>query len=113
MKRCHHLPGTAFAMFISGFGFITAMLTACNTHQEQAEARSSRLRCLHGRRSGMYNILIVDDEPFICQGLSSLLQSSGLAISQLHTALSGQEALDYLRMEDIDLLITDIQMGAM
>lgn len=61
----------------------------------------------------MYNILIVDDEPLICQGLSSLLQTSGLAIGQLHTALSGQEALDYLRMEDIDLLITDIQMGAM
>lgn len=61
----------------------------------------------------MYNILIVDDEPLICRGLSSLLQSSGLAIGSLHTALSGHEALDYLRMEEIDLLITDIQMGAM
>ena len=61
----------------------------------------------------MYNILIVDDEPLICKGLSSLLQSSGLAIGNLHTALSGHEALDYLRMEEIDLLITDIQMGAM
>jgi len=61
----------------------------------------------------MYNILIVDDEPLICRGLSSLLESSGLAIGSLHTALSGHEALDYLRMEEIDLLITDIQMGAM
>lgn len=61
----------------------------------------------------MYNILVVDDEPLICKGLCSLLSSSGLAISQLFTALNGYEAMDYLRMEDIDLLITDIQMGEM
>lgn len=61
----------------------------------------------------MYNILIVDDEPLICKGLGNLLQSSGLNIKEIFTATSGHEALDYLRMEDIDLLITDIQMGAM
>lgn len=61
----------------------------------------------------MYNILIVDDEPLICKGLVSLLQASGLDISGLFTAYSGQEALDYLRMEEIDLIVTDIQMGAM
>lgn len=61
----------------------------------------------------MYNILIVDDEPLICKGLENLLASSGLGISSIFTAHSGYEALDYIRMEDIDLLITDIQMGAM
>ncbi|MBM7565965.1 response regulator [Paenibacillus sacheonensis] len=61
----------------------------------------------------MYNILVVDDEPLICKGLCSLLSSSGLAISQLFTAHNGYEAMDYLRMEDIDLLVTDIQMGEM
>ncbi|MBB6674874.1 response regulator [Cohnella nanjingensis] len=61
----------------------------------------------------MYNILIVDDEPLICKGLSNLLQTSGLNIRQIFTAHSGHEALDYLRIEDIDLLVTDIQMGAM
>lgn len=61
----------------------------------------------------MYNILIVDDEPLICKGLSNLLSTSGLAISQLFTAHNGYEAMDYLRMEEIDLLITDIQMGEM
>ncbi|SFJ49267.1 Two-component response regulator, YesN/AraC family, consists of REC and AraC-type DNA-binding domains [Paenibacillus sp. UNC496MF] len=61
----------------------------------------------------MYNVLVVDDEPLICKGLCSLLASSGLAISQLFTAHNGYEAMDYLRMEDIDLLITDIQMGEM
>ncbi|XID95531.1 response regulator [Paenibacillaceae bacterium WGS1546] len=61
----------------------------------------------------MYNILIVDDEPLICRGLANLLESSGLNIEQIYTAHNGYEALDYLKMESIDLLVTDIQMGAM
>jgi AraC-like DNA-binding protein/CheY-like chemotaxis protein len=55
----------------------------------------------------------VDDEPLICKGLSNLLASSGLDISNIYTANSGFEALDCIRMEEIDLLVTDIQMGAM
>lgn len=61
----------------------------------------------------MYNVLVVDDEPLICKGLAGLLTSSGLAIDGITTAYSGQEALDYIRMGDIDLLVTDIQMGEM
>lgn len=61
----------------------------------------------------MFTILIVDDEPLICRGLSNLLASSGLSIQTIFTAHNGYEALDYLRMEEIDLLITDIQMGSM
>ncbi|MEC0210138.1 response regulator [Paenibacillus ehimensis] len=61
----------------------------------------------------MYTILLVDDEPLICQGLSRLLASSGLNIHQLFIAHSGYEAMDYIRMEEVDLLITDIQMGEM
>lgn len=61
----------------------------------------------------MYNLLIVDDEPMICKGLSNLLESSGLDINKVMTATSGQQALDYLRMEDIKLIVTDIQMGSM
>ncbi|MDQ6420271.1 response regulator [Paenibacillus sp. LHD-117] len=61
----------------------------------------------------MYNILIVDDEPLICEGLTQLLFTSGIDINHIYNANSGYEALDYLRMEDIDLLVTDIQMGTM
>ncbi|MGG6314311.1 response regulator transcription factor [Paenibacillus macerans] len=61
----------------------------------------------------MYNILVVDDEPLICKGLAGLLTSSGLGIGQIITAHNGHEALDYVRMEDIDLIVTDIQMGEM
>ncbi|MDQ0111194.1 response regulator transcription factor [Paenibacillus harenae] len=61
----------------------------------------------------MYNILIVDDEPLICDGLSDLVSSSGISIANVYIAHSGYEALDYLRIEEIDLLVTDIQMGSM
>jgi len=61
----------------------------------------------------MYNILIVDDEPLIVRGLANLLESSGLNVHGIYTAHNGFEALDYLKMESIDLLVTDIQMGAM
>lgn len=61
----------------------------------------------------MYNILVVDDELLICKGLAGLLGTSGLDIDHVFTAVSGYEALDYLKMENIDLLITDIQMNAM
>ncbi|WP_438434829.1 response regulator transcription factor [Gorillibacterium sp. sgz500922] len=61
----------------------------------------------------MFSILLVDDEPYICKGLSNLLASAGLPIRQILTAQNGYEALDYLRMEEIDLLVTDIQMGSM
>lgn len=61
----------------------------------------------------MYNILIVDDEPLICEGLTRLLAASGLGIDHIYSAHGGYEALDYLRIETIDLLVTDIQMGSM
>ncbi|TCZ76527.1 response regulator [Paenibacillus albiflavus] len=61
----------------------------------------------------MFNILIVDDEPLICKGLGSLLATSGLSIGHVYTAYNAYEALDNLRIEEIDLLITDIQMGDM
>ncbi len=61
----------------------------------------------------MVNILIVDDEPMICKGISSLLARSGLEIKETFTAYNGFDALDYLRLETIDLIITDIQMSGM
>ncbi|WP_168121077.1 response regulator [Paenibacillus sp. HB172176] len=61
----------------------------------------------------MYKILIADDEPLICEGLSALLSSSDIALDTITTANSGYEALDYLRMQETDLLVTDIGMGSM
>jgi two-component system response regulator YesN len=61
----------------------------------------------------MYTVLIVDDEAIVCQGIKEFLEMSDLNISQVLTASNGYEALDYLRMESIDLVLTDIQMDGM
>lgn len=61
----------------------------------------------------MYTILVVDDEAIVCQGIKEYLELSDLNITQVLTASNGYEALDYLRIEPIDLVLTDIQMDGM
>jgi YesN/AraC family two-component response regulator len=61
----------------------------------------------------MYNILVVDDEPMICKGVASLLTNSDIDIKEIFIAHNGFEALDYIRLEKIDLVLTDIQMEQM
>jgi two-component system, response regulator YesN len=61
----------------------------------------------------MYNILVVDDEPMICKGVASVLTNSNIAITEIFIAHNGFEALDYIRLEKIDLVLTDIQMDQM
>ncbi|GAA0291147.1 YesN/AraC family two-component response regulator [Gracilibacillus halotolerans] len=61
----------------------------------------------------MYQILIVDDEPNIAKGIKHLINYAGMDVSKTFAVHSGQEALDVLQEEEIDLLITDIQMDGM
>lgn len=61
----------------------------------------------------MLNVMLVDDEPFILQGLQVLIdwEAEGFRIVKL--AEDGQEALDYLRENKVDLILADIQMPVM
>ena len=52
-------------------------------------------------------ILIVDDEPMICELFSEFLQGSNYRVL---TAENGKEALELLKDEVVDLLLTDIIM---
>lgn len=61
----------------------------------------------------LYTVLVVDDEAIVCRGIKDSLETSGLQISQVLTAWNGYEALDYIRMESVDLVLTDIQMDGM
>lgn len=61
----------------------------------------------------MYKILVVDDEPTVSTGIKSYLMRSELRIDHVETASNGFEALDCLRMDTYDLVLTDIQMGMM
>lgn len=55
-------------------------------------------------------ILVVDDEENARNGLAKLLSREGYDIA---TAANGHEALDYLRDNETELIITDINMPEM
>lgn len=57
-----------------------------------------------------HNILVVDDEPKLCDLLASALGQNGITV---FTAGNGLHALKVLESEDIDLLISDWRMPGM
>lgn len=58
----------------------------------------------------MIRIMLVDDEPFIRVAIKSLFPWEDHGFSIVSEAGNGQEALDKLGHENIDLIITDIKM---
>jgi two-component system, response regulator YesN len=61
----------------------------------------------------MYKVLIVDDEPFISEGLIDTVDWSAYGLEIVGSAEDGEEALERLRQVPVDLLITDISMPVM
>ena len=55
-------------------------------------------------------ILVVDDEPFVCDALKMMLAFDG---HQVQTASNGKEALGMFEDGRFDLVITDFEMPAM
>ena len=60
-----------------------------------------------------YNILVVDDSRTTRMIISKTLNMAGVPINKLHQAENGQEALDVLDREWIDLVLADINMPVM
>jgi len=58
----------------------------------------------------MLRILLVDDEPFILQGLQVLIDWRKEGFEIAATAANGLEALDFLKENSVDLIIADINM---
>ena len=61
----------------------------------------------------MLKVLLVDDEPFIVQGLTVLLDWEQEGYEIAATAQNGKEALAYLKEHQVDLIIADIRMPEM
>lgn len=61
----------------------------------------------------MLKVLLVDDEPFILQGLRAIIdwESAGFCIAG--TAENGKQALEFLETKSVDLIIADIRMPEM
>lgn len=58
-------------------------------------------------------VMLVDDEPFILQGLSVLIDWEAEGCEIVKKAANGQEAYDYLLENEADLIIADIRMPVM
>ncbi|MBN2981067.1 response regulator transcription factor [Cohnella algarum] len=61
----------------------------------------------------MINLLIVDDQKHIRDGLQAMLRQFPLQLDNIYCAASGIEALQLLRQTGIQLVITDIRMPDM
>ena len=61
----------------------------------------------------MLKVLLIDDEPFIVQGLAVLIDWSREGFEIAATAANGREALEYLQDHKVDLIIADIKMTVM
>lgn len=61
----------------------------------------------------MLRVMLVDDEPFILQGLSVLIDWNGQGYEIVKSASKGLEALEYLRKNRVDLIIADVKMPGM
>lgn len=59
----------------------------------------------------LYNVLIVDDEPYIAQCLYLLLDSQKDMDLNISCACSAEEALNVFERQRIDILMSDIQLG--
>lgn len=60
----------------------------------------------------MYHILIVDDEKIERNGLKFLLKKTGVEL-KISEAQNGKMALDYLKNNPVDILLTDVKMPFM
>ena len=61
----------------------------------------------------MVNLLLVDDEPIIVEGLYELFKDYDADKLDVYKAYSAQEALDWLNKKRIDIVIADIKMPGM
>lgn len=58
----------------------------------------------------MYRVLIVDDEPWVAYGISKLIDWEGLGFTIIDEAFDGLSALDSIREQKPDVVISDIRM---
>jgi two-component system response regulator YesN len=58
-------------------------------------------------------MLIVDDEPIICQGLRQTIPWETIGVEVVGEAYDGEEALQFVTRQPVDVVLTDINMDGM
>lgn len=60
-----------------------------------------------------HNLLIVDDEELIRQGLKARLEYLGIDVDKIFEASNGNEAIEVVKNHTVDIVVTDIRMPDM
>lgn len=61
----------------------------------------------------MNTLLIVEDEKLIRQGIRAMVQRSGVPVENILECGNGEQALEILKMQKVDVMFTDIRMPKM
>ncbi len=61
----------------------------------------------------MRKVLLVDDEPFILQGLKSVVDWNAEGFEVVRSCANGREAYEYLKQSEVDVILADIKMPEM
>jgi len=61
----------------------------------------------------MYNVMLVDDEPYIIDGMRKIIDWDEYGIQILHTAYDGMAAMHKFQKKRVDIVVTDIRMPRM
>jgi len=66
-----------------------------------------------GMEKRMVNVMVVEDEPAILEGIVQLIKNMKLELQVVSTCFNGKAALEELRQIKVDIIVTDIRMPAM
>lgn len=61
----------------------------------------------------MYKLYLLDDEPFILEGLKYIIDWEEYGFGVVGTSNNGEDGFNFIKNEDVDLIITDIMMPKM
>ncbi|MGG2466217.1 response regulator transcription factor [Paraclostridium bifermentans] len=61
----------------------------------------------------MYKLYLLDDEPFILEGLKYIIDWEEYGFNVVGTSSNGEDGFNFIKNEDVDLIITDIMMPKM
>lgn len=61
----------------------------------------------------MYKVLLAEDEEWILQGIHNIIDWEALGLKIVHMVHDGNEALECIEKEPVDIIVTDINMPGM
>ena len=61
----------------------------------------------------MYNIILIDDEPYVLEQFSELFDWNDMGYNLIGTFSDASEALDCIRKNKVDVIVSDIKMPGM